>query len=173
MTTIHRIIIGVKDKSNLDREVRRMFNRFKKNTQKGKGSFIQFVTLETQKIAKKILSQNQFTGELKNSVTAKFFRKTGKGRVFIPSNQRTKALMNELGSVPMVVPMTPKLRAWAEKKAPHLANRRFINVGFAGTGSHVIQPTPINQFWKPTANIINANMASFFKKYLTDIVRKS
>lgn len=173
-TTIHRITVGVKDKTNLDREVRKVFNRLKRNTQKGKANFIQFITLETQKVAKQILRRNQFTGELRDSITAKFFKKTGKGSVFIPANQRTKALMNERGVLnPVPVPMTPELQAWAQKKAPHLANRRFINVGFPGSRSHVIQPTPVNQFWEPTAKIMNANMAKFFAKYLKQIVKDS
>ena len=69
--------------------------------------------------------------------------------------------------------MTPKLKAWAEAKAPFLANRNFIPVGRPGGGSRVISPNPMNRFWGITVRRINANMGGLFEKYLTDIIKKS
>lgn len=172
--TVHTIRVGVKPTTNMQAELDKMTRRFKINIAKGRGRFIQETTQITKQMAQEEAKIFQFRGDLWRGIAMKFFKKTGRGEVFIISSQIQKAIMNEFGQTPPVtLPNVGKLQDWANQKAPHLVNRKNIKIGFTGTGSHVIAPNPRNRFWGVTAVRINSKMDMFFKRYLEKIIRAS
>ena len=83
VTTTHNIEVGIKPTTNMQGEINKMMGRFKKNVTKGKGDFIQSVTVITKNLAQKEAQLNQFRGDLWRGIAMKFFKKTGRGEVFI------------------------------------------------------------------------------------------
>lgn len=172
--TIHKITIGVREKTNIQSEIEKVMQKLKANLEEGQGDFIEFATKQTKFVAKLETQKFTFKGDLERGISHRYFRRMKKGEVFVKSDQQKKAIMNEFGQEPpTLVPNKGKMRSWVEQKAPSQINKKFIRVGFADGGSHVKAPNPQNRFWGITQQKIARDIENMFAHYIERAIERS
>lgn len=173
--TIHNIYVGLpQGRTNIKGMIEQIMGNLISNLQNNQEEFIEFVTKQTEYIAKLETQRFAFKGDLERGIAHRIFKKSKRGEVFIKSNQIKKAIMNEFGQVPpRKVPNVGKMREWVEKKAPQFIGSKFVPVGFKGGGSHVIAPDPLNRFWGTTQALVEKDIDNMFAHYLTKAIEMS
>ena len=180
--TIHNIEIGLpQGRANIKGMIEQVMGNLISNLRNNQEEFIEFVTKQTEYIAKLETKRFAFKGELERGITHRIFKKAKRGEVFIKSDQVQKAIINEFGvtnpenhrGIPYAVKMTSRLKAWAREKAPQWADKTFVVVGKPNTRSHVIAPNPQNRFWGTTQMLVEKDIDNMFAHYLTKAIERS
>ena len=179
--TVHNIEIGLpQGRANIKGMIEQVMGNLITNLRENQEEFIEFVTKQTEYIAKLETKRFTFRGDLERGITHRIFRKAKKGEVFIKSDQVQKAIINEFGAgnenyrgIPYAVKMTSRLKEWAREKAPQWADKTFVVVGKPNTRSHVISPNPQNRFWGTTQMLVEKDIDNMFAHYLTKAIERS